>query len=788
MSQEQNQDFFTEEEPTVVAGQPVPPPAQQTASPQMVQPQSAPQPAYEPQGYTPGYQAPSQYPPQQGYAPGPQGQPPYGYQPPQGYAPYPPAGMVICPRCGQPTGAQFPFCQACGLQLNLQPPKQKKAGKIPKKAFLFGGIGLAALLIIVLAVSLLGSLGGGSAKMDPFAAYVQEGEIWYSDLSEDGEQMLSSRLTNGEFVDHSEMAEAGYVLSGFTAISENGRYMFYPDRIGDGNTGLSIYRRDLTKPEEEPVKVDSDISEYIISSDGKKIVYLKGEEGSLYISDLEEKEKITSNVLHFDATEDLERVAYVTAEFSVYLWEADGETQKVVSDFQELVYVSEDLSTYYFTRENGLYVTTAGGGDKVKLAADVSTVLKVYEDGTIYYTKAVPVTLHLADYVNDDMAEADAAIIEPAYPTYPAAPSYPYWFNFQTDEEYEAAMTQYELDYAAFEEECQRISEEYNAAYDLYWQKTLRDGTRAMLELATLDTMAYSLYYYDGTTETLLTDAMSSEWSYNTSADAAVISYSENNPAELPKVNLSEIESEFDVRYMVEDALSAGSRRCLAVGANVTPLETESATSFRLSADGTALYYLDNVVETANSSVCEVYQVAIEKGVPAAPVLYDADVSAETLYMDGNSLVYYKNVFYTNGVSKGELYVDGVEIDFDVKLYSDYFADGVIYYYTDWNENTECGTLKMYKKGEKTKIADDVYDYQVLSNGDVLYLYDYSLNYYSGSLYLYHRGEAERLADDVVYLMDVASGGLHGWSSSVSSLANHYYDTWQVTEYEEYYS
>lgn len=44
------------------------------------------------------------------------------------------------------------------------------------------------------------------------------------------------------------------------------------------------------------------------------------------------------------------------------------------------------------------------------------------------------------DYVTDDMKDADASITEPSYPDYPSSPSRPYWRDYDTDAEYDAAV------------------------------------------------------------------------------------------------------------------------------------------------------------------------------------------------------------------------------------------------------------------------------------------------------------------------------------------------------------
>ena len=58
---------------------------------------------------------------------------------------------------------------------------------------------------------------------------------------------------------------------------------------------------------------------------------------------------------------------------------------------------------------------------------DVESVVAVYETGEIYYSKSEDKDVTLWDFVEDDMAKADAKAeepVEPEYPEYPGAPLY----------------------------------------------------------------------------------------------------------------------------------------------------------------------------------------------------------------------------------------------------------------------------------------------------------------------------------------------------------------------------
>lgn len=97
---------------------------------------------------------------------------------------------IFCPNCGKQTSTEFAFCQSCGASITEAPAEEKPAAapaekkKLPKKAILFGGIGVAVVAVLILVISLIAG-GGGKAKND-FTLYLKDSEIFFSDLKKIG--------------------------------------------------------------------------------------------------------------------------------------------------------------------------------------------------------------------------------------------------------------------------------------------------------------------------------------------------------------------------------------------------------------------------------------------------------------------------------------------------------------------------------------------------------------------------------------------------------------------------
>ena len=676
---------------------------------------------------------------------------------------------IFCPNCGKQTSTEFAFCQSCGASITEAPAEEKPAAvptekkKLPKKAILFGGIGVSVVAVLVLVISLIAG-GGGKAKND-FTLYLKDSEIFFSDLKKDSESwQLTSRLVDTGDVDNDNLASAANTLSSYICTSEDGKYIFFLDKIGNDDDGFNLYYREIAKPEAEAIKVDSDVRSYTVNSSATIVTYLKGDERNLYQYELAEdsKDKVASEVKGFEVSDDGAKIGYINSEGGLYLQYAGKDKEKIASEVSSLEYLTENFKTVYYIKEGSLYKQVEGE-DCVKIASDVYDVIKIYETGEIYYLTSEAGEVSLMDYVTDDMKATDASITKPSYPDYPNYPSCPSWLDYDTDAEYDAAYAAYKKAWEDWDAEYTRMTTEYNAARDAYLAKKNRDELRADLEEKTLEQSSYSLCFYNGTEAAVITDAFNNS-DYTYAFDAPVIIYEAYNQSSLEKVKLSEVKSVYDIEEMVKAALFSSSERYIAVKTTATVVEQEKeARNFRINSSGTVVYYIDDILD--EKSYGELYCITIANGVVGKAEVYDSDVYTGYCQFTGDDkFEYYKD--YKDG--KGELYVNKTKIDYDVNIYrttvcSD--SDKVIYL-ADWNDEKQYGTLKIYQNGESVKIADDVHSFSTMSDERILYLYDYSLNYYKGELHIWENGKTRKIDDDVVCVIPVYETkyrGYYGW-------------------------
>lgn len=611
---------------------------------------------------------------------------------------------IFCPECGTKTSTQYVFCPSCGARLAEPEPEQAPEPaarrKLPAKLIVLGaGIAVVAALALVLALVFSGK-GGGSGKA--FALYLKDKEVFYSDLSKAGPWQVSARFVDASDIDNEDLASAArYGLGNYFCLAKDGKTLFFPDKVDDRSDGATMYYRNINKPKEDAVKLDSDVTVYCVNDSVTAVTYLKGSDNMLYEYDIKkgEKTKLAEDVDFFYVTDDGKKTVFLTDGGDLYMKSGNKDKEKLASDVDSLEYYTKDLSAVYYMKEGTLYKKTEGK-DKEKLASDVNYVVKGYDSGELYFLKSGSNETVLMDYVDDDMKRSD---------------------------------------------------EESVQAGESTWEIDRRNSLREQLESETYESDGWELCYYDGKEVKTLTDSFVLG-TLSSAGDAAAVVYSEYNQAEVKKIKLSEIDSIYDVWSMVSAGRNSAAEWMLAVRDSASPIEQEDAEDFALSADGKKVYFRDGIPE--GKSYGDLYVMTVSNGKAEKPELYDSDVYSYRVVF-GDKLMYWKDVKN----DAGDLYLNKEKVDYEVSVDNVYAHKDTesIFYYTDWNSGKQQGTLNRYSKGKSAKIADDVSQYAALSSGDVLYLYDYSQKYYKGDLYLMKNGKAKKLDEEVTGILQAAN-------------------------------
>ncbi len=656
----------------------------------------------------------------------------------------------------------------------------------PKNKILFVVLGAVAILLVsALIFVYVFCFKGDTVKRDRLF-YIKDEEIYYTDLRNNEKIEITSNLFDN--IEGKDLTEFGYdvpeYINGYTYLAgeyfnEETKQLFYPDKINTDDNGMSVFYKILGS-DEETIKIDSDIINSMVSPTWNGIVYNKGEDQALYYHDLTEKSKIDSGVTDFCFSNDGQRVVYLTTDGDCYIWNVNSEIgkTKVAGSVYSIEGISEDFSVIYYMsdKDYDLIKYIPETEEKVKVAERISYVKKIYDTGEIYYTKSEEVEIPLWDYINDDWAEYDKNIVKPSSPRYPSYPDiddyveYEYYYSWSYETyDYES----YWDDIDRYYEKCAALDEQYYADLEKYNGKSGRDELRETIKNTTIKHRKYSLYYYDGTEEKLVSENYAEDYAYFDGRPSAL--YTVYGEVEAGTITFSKIIDGSTAEWEYKSALEETQKYFVAIKDDAIEIEATKPSNFIVSEDEKTIYFADNPTE-AESYVdrkYEIYKIDVSGSKASSPKLYDSDVSIpfDLITTEDGDVIYFKNAFEENKtyekapyylyIEGGDMFINGKEIDYDVASRKSYssesntgptYIDGVLYYYSDWDFEKQNGTLKMYKNGQKIKIADEVHDFIVTDTGKILYIDDYSTKSYRGTLKLYGE-EVVKIDDDVNFLI-----------------------------------
>lgn len=663
--------------------------------------------------------------------------------------------MITCPRCGRQLADGVKFCGGCGTPVGGIPaggspvggmpengnmaggvpaggipagmpgvrPAQKPEKKGNKNLFLFGGIGVAALCVIILVVVLVFFLRGRGTDGADYVFFVKDGELFFADLSDPEPWQISSGLTVGN-ADNRDLAYYVDYISMNCRVSGNGKTIFYPERYDADSREFSLYCRSASRQEEEPVRIDTGVYLYVANKAGTLVTYEKND--VLYQYDVKTGEKIKIGEGWYTSLEDVVsedgRVWYEN-EDSLYCWQ-QGESEKVDSGDIDIHYISENKDWILYGKDGALY-RKEYGEEKQRIAFAYDGC-EAYETGEIYYiVEESKVTL--MDFVEDDMGTG----VENPYVTR------------------------------------QWLSENEVAG-------------------------RYSLYYYDGEESKKVVDAGIMEFSEGSYAYPA-LAFRQFDDSAVKKTKLSEIRDGSAFYQEVRDVLSKSDdvTLCIVREDQVTEIGRGLAVySFRFDTEGKIACFTESA-ENSDSWVGDLYKIDFSGNTAGKPELLDQDVYLYRCEInEAGQIVYLKD--FDSDTYKGDLYIDGNLVDYEVSDYiyypdlkkTFYYADNMLKAYAggeaevigevaenyrsyslladggavcfyDYNSDYYRGDLGVYWNGSLEVIDEDVYRYMVAGNA-VLYLRDYSRDYFRGDLYFYRDGKVEKLEEDVLTMYYIA--------------------------------
>lgn len=683
--------------------------------------------------------------------------------------------LVFCDSCGEKNSPDALFCEKCGHKLIKDEEVRKAPVAAPnapvhnkeKNEKYFGDKrskrSAKPLIFTLLALFFLG--GGfflfknlsGPKSPDNFICYVKDNELIYNDFSKNAPFELANNL--GKYA----------YMGDKVAFSTDGKFIIYGDNLEDNNT-FSLYKKSTNFKKDDKEKIDSDVTSFVLTNNDNDLIYFK--DGGLYSYNISkaEKDKIDSDVSYTYTIEDNGRVIYITNDNRLYLKElgkekvklsnsaADyrygasnpdnilfsdednilyevtpgGERQKVASDVFSYNQ-NEDSSYYYFTgdyeaEDNKLFYKTFGG-EAILVAKDVSV------DGTSFDTDgtALVFTNSNDDFYSKliDDSESNKTIEEPK------APDYPSYYDYDSDEAYDAAYKKYEAAYREYSDKLETYRSEKFAARNLeYTAENVKN---------IIDNNVYDLYYFNGKESVKIDTTFNSLYSL-VSASTGIISSPKENVGEKVKlsslVSLDESEILKKIQEEATDCKFIHKGTSKPIGGSLDA-EILGSSLFSIGESENIFYFI-----TDNKDLYKIDATASE----ITPQLYDSDVSASAFALNnGKDLFYVKDV---DNKDHGDLYHNKEKVDSDVYAYSISLSsnENRIFYGKDFSSKSFTGALYYFENGKSQKVDDNVYSYSELPD-KIYYINDYSSKSSSGDLKVLKGSESELIDTDVSELV-----------------------------------
>lgn len=545
--------------------------------------------------------------------------------------------------------------------------------KIPSKYLKIGAAALVVVLLIVLVYSLF-----GGEKAPNYGLYMKDEKAFYTSLN----GKAGTQITKKD-------------LEGYR-VTKDGKKLFFVDGKGD----LYCFN---TSSKKEPVKIDSSVSNYWISENGKTVTYTKN--GNLYQSkNLKEGEKLIKNVSSVMVSDDGKIIYYYNDDGDYICWR-NGKEEEIDDDIY-VIHVSEDYKTILYTDGEDLFQKTAGKKAK-EVATDIGGISSFpYEDGAFYYWTYPEADM--SDYFDDKDLDGEMTFLSTLY-----------YFNGS---------------------KAKKVAD--NVYVDTDLTTTNASGDKVAIYYYQFGKVAEGDLDYDDVMDLMDDDDMSYEEAMIevlTDVSGKCNRYISIN-GKSAKVKLEE---EISKLY-----LSGNGKTMYAL----VDVDDGEGTLMKASVSGNKVKTFKEV----DSDVSTGYIYGF---------VYTEYSFGLTEYPDanfGNLFVYFKDV--KDG--EGELFINGKSAADDVSTSSILYNPGkkAVMFYMDYKDGE--GTLCMHNGKKLTEIAEDVSGYSIHRSGDVAFKTDYkdgeyTLNLYTGKVKLVAEDVTtfRFTADgDILYLTEVKNG------------------------------
>lgn len=619
---------------------------------------------------------------------------------------------MVCPKCGKTNEDNRVYCFQCNEMLtpsvekrnDSQKSKRRKKIKRVESAERRSGvikankkrkirlgrvIVFAVILVLIVVASVFTVKKLTEVKVSKLPVYYLKNDMLMAMNYSDGREYIISETPA---IDPLNYDSTG-IKEGALKFTPDYKYCYFL-QSGDDASGYTLckVKVGVTDPNEEDetlVKIDTNVIEFQMSDNGKRVVYKKvgvtEGVGRLYYFDGSDSYGIADNVYDYRVNSDFKIVYYTkhTDGQVISLYEAKlkkpEKSTKVCDNVDEIeifgdnvVYVSKvGGEQYIYSKEYGKDATELGKGKSIKIEM-------VYDDA-VYYSEATEMTLSTKSVIEDGFAIGDADITEPK------------------PEDYETPL-------------------EYDEALKLYDEKVERDNIRKYFEDNPIKVSVYNLYVYKNGQTNVIDGTVTSIIDYCDDGSVVYVKMSST----LEKINIADYNYGYDLEKDIIKKFAKSGILCVHKADNTKVGVTDENIPHTFEdavVSGDYVYYIakKSVLYSYNFSTKEISELS-------------SDVSE--LVTTDNGSVLYAIYNYKTATNLSTVYrVTKSEMQFivdDAASYSIIDDSNIIY--VKCEQGKDYGTLYLNTNKKHTEIDSSVYAYRVVARGvdSILYFKNFT--------------------------------------------------------------
>lgn len=496
----------------------------------------------------------------------------------------------------------------------------------------------------------------------------------------------------------SEQFSAGAVsgdLEVCVKTAEKGNTVFF---ISDNN---ELCVRSLTGDEKGltgTVVIDTDVTDFKINSDGKFVVYRKGD--SLYVSNLEDTRIIATDVSDYYLSKNNQKIVFYKTDNSIYTCGTTrGETPVLVDrGITKIISEKSNYSTIYYIKNSILYKKEF---DSPRIIISENVIDAIMLGDFVYFTTEELYEKRFTDIFYDDVSITDAKLDYPKPDDFISTVSGASLFDA---EGYQEALAEYE-------------------------NKLLRDKIRGYYLENPAYTTGYSLYLYERDDNKRIDTYLQYPYlTYNSCRDAVLYRRYDTN---IYRPKTSKLES-LDAAIAV---ISASLKASMDTDIYLLKKDRKPYHAFEefpaeqvvVSLDAKYVYCIENEkqgfgtlvrYEAGNRSLHS--RVAICEDI--SDFFVDGADSATVIAFSGDKVGIYTEEKYTHLSDKS--------------CREFFFVDGVFFYYDDYDYTLKTGTLKTLRNGKASVVDTGVHCFDVRNYNTVAYIKNFNPDMNVGNLYI----------------------------------------------------